>query len=503
MVEYFVHKPQFSGTVRRFPDLYNTIGIEARDCLFRHMKTDDDALDVLARRWWANELLWFINRFEASESLFMILSSDSPDWREEDVLICFDMLMRRDGVANHAYISGMLDNLAKQFEAEHPKFAEFTTRDLAFKLVEYLMFSVGLRFSENEDEFFQPSNSLLSYCLAEPEHRGLPITHCTIYCAIARRLGLRSRILGLPGNVFLAIYAPDGKSVDHKQLPPTAKPDLLYLDLLRPGGWEVSEEFLIGRTRELVLASAEERQSLVQPMNPRTFAYRVGNNIVHCINHVLEVGTPVPEHGLHALPLQYSLSLFSFIDRVSGNFMHLNPMRPDDHAFNHPRIHYRNVAGYAEEYRPWDAVLLQELRNSHPFSIRPFHAYPVPQPPIITKRRGPASNALRFRVGQVFRHVRYNYIGVIIGWDTVCEQPPEWQFLQGIGTLERGGSQPFYSAVAEDGSFRYVAEENILIIKDRPNSSSYLDQMVGRFFLRWDPNNGMFVSNLKAEYPDD
>jgi len=53
----------------------------------------------------------------------------------------------------------------------------------------------------------------------------------------------------------------------------------------------------------------------------------------------------------------------------------------------------------------------------------------------------------------------------------------------------------------EDNTIRYVAEENIEII--RPEFPSSLMSLAGRFFKRWDKEERVFVSNIRDEYPED
>ena len=54
---------------------------------------------------------------------------------------------------------------------------------------------------------------------------------------------------------------------------------------------------------------------------------------------------------------------------------------------------------------------------------------------------------------------------------------------------------------AEDSSARYVAEENIVLVREDPGKD--LMALAGQHFKRWDGTNGLFVSNIKDEYPDD
>lgn len=57
------------------------------------------------------------------------------------------------------------------------------------------------------------------------------------------------------------------------------------------------------------------------------------------------------------------------------------------------------------------------------------------------------------------------------------------------------------TSYSEDGTKRYVAEENISPIHTVPAES--LMKVAGRWFKRWDYQEGHFVSNIRDEYPDD
>ena len=53
----------------------------------------------------------------------------------------------------------------------------------------------------------------------------------------------------------------------------------------------------------------------------------------------------------------------------------------------------------------------------------------------------------------------------------------------------------------EDKSVRYVAEENIRIVK--PVTPYGLIHLAGKHFKRWDRESRCFVSNIRDEYPND
>lgn len=52
----------------------------------------------------------------------------------------------------------------------------------------------------------------------------------------------------------------------------------------------------------------------------------------------------------------------------------------------------------------------------------------------------------------------------------------------------------------DDRTHRYVAEENIELVSERPSEN--LMQMGGKYFKRWDEEKAMFVSNIEDEYPE-
>ena len=59
---------------------------------------------------------------------------------------------------------------------------------------------------------------------------------------------------------------------------------------------------------------------------------------------------------------------------------------------------------------------------------------------------------------------------------------------------------------AVDGSARHVAEENIANIPEEENIESIVDSFpmeIGQYFLRWDDEAKIFVSNVRDQYPED
>jgi len=107
---------------------------------------------------------------------------------------------------------------------------------------------------------------------------------------------------------------------------------------------------------------------------------------------------------------------------------------------------------------------------------------------------------VRHKIGQVFRHKRYDYKAVIIGWDVECGANEQWMAQMRVHELAQGRHQSFYHVLVEDKSVRYVAEENIEV--ETPVLPYSLMDLAGRYFKRWDQNTHSFKSNIEDEYPD-
>jgi len=58
-----------------------------------------------------------------------------------------------------------------------------------------------------------------------------------------------------------------------------------------------------------------------------------------------------------------------------------------------------------------------------------------------------ARDRVKYKVGQVFRHKRYNYAAVITGWDIECGMNSDWIAHNNVDSLSKGRNQSFYHAL--------------------------------------------------------
>jgi F-box protein 21 len=60
------------------------------------------------------------------------------------------------------------------------------------------------------------------------------------------------------------------------------------------------------------------------------------------------------------------------------------------------------------------------------------------------RRRSAEHKNVKFKVGQVFRHRRYEYRAIVTGWDTECGAGEQWMQRMGVDRLRAGRHQSFY-----------------------------------------------------------
>lgn len=176
---------------------------------------------------------------------------------------------------------------------------------------------------------------------------------------------------------------------------------------------------------------------------------------------------------------------------------------------------FDSIMRVLKEHYPTDTQFLQMLSSSAAGNddLQQIQEQDDNPPPIEPKRR--TDSAPKYSIGQIFRHLQYDYWAVICGWDAVCMASPVWQIRMGISNLARQASQPFYHILANDSSRRYVAEDNIDVsafasLASDEERCAILQKLcgaegIGRQFERIDVVNNRFVPNqeLREEYPDD
>ena len=198
--------------------------------------------------------------------------------------------------------------------------------------------------------------------------------------------------------------------------------------------------------------------------------------------------------------------------------------RADDAAATdaHPTLLRDTVRHAFRAHQSWtDPDDCRDLVDSAFAALRQAHArVGVLEDPDWT----PRPPTIKFRVGQIVRHQKYNYRGVIVGWDTTCRQTRTWMRINRIGSLKHAEHQPFYQLLVDrnDDPRRdrtYCAEENLMdelefwdaggCGEGEGGSGGGKEALccpdVDEFFDSYNPETNWYTLNeqLRQQYPED
>lgn len=484
-------------------------GYDVKDTLLRHCRIRDDAEDVLARRFYSNAVLDHIHRSKALEEWHRIGSGE--DIPLERALGCFDMFILHDHRGDLTEITEMLDKLMSDLLEVYPDFNQNTERQKALTVAQFVR-DKNLTGLASDARYRDLQNNYIGFALQANDHPSLPLISVAIYCSLARRLGLDARCNSFSVHVHAMVYPSDGYTLDGIAMS-TGSDDPsppMYLDPYRSAA-EVPVEHLKSQLRDWAVDTVDFPRFLGHT-SIRNMVLRTSRNILATINEIRQHG------GLDAHPRILKLYGNPFADMGTAlysalwaNILLCNTSEdhiPVDMLQFLPLILER----FENEY-PTDGAFIERyvcpslarIENGHRVrlqeAVRVVRASDAMPKQIRSRDNEATRERVRYKVGQVFRHRRYNYVAIIAGWDVECSMSSQWIEQMQVDSLNRGRRQSFYHALVQDASIRYVAEENIEIIEtDYPE---LLMGLAGRFFKRWDKGSHRFVSNMKDEYPDD
>lgn len=492
-----------------------SLGYDATDELLRHVEVADDAEDVLARRFWAAQVVSYIARAEGLEEwISLAKGANIPLERAFGV---FDLLIAENPPETLEQISRHFDVLVDEFRgsAIYRRFKETDLVSEKAQLLASWLLAQGLAGMPSEARFRDFKNTLISIAICERDHSSIPIVSVAIYCSVAQRLGIDAHPCGYPLKVLAVIMNNTGYPSDQGA-------DPTYLD---PSS--SSHEIPLVRLRTQLSAwgipSAQHPQYL-RPASIKSLLKRVARNLEESLGEsqdaqeVLDFAHPTAlrltgrtslRTTLHPMRIRYATDwvdlLFSHEDFDVNQASQL-------HQLQMQRVVHHIISSF-----PGDIAVLKRLaestncnertRNSIQRIAEELETQDAIPPPV--QRRSslsPHSNGPKFIIGQVFRHKRYGYTAAITGWDDECKAGDSWIHQMGVDSLPAGRGQPFYNVVvAGEESTRYVAEENIKLLtaEELLDPPEGLGLIAGRYFKRWDKVEGRYMSNLRDQYPED
>ncbi|KAB7506787.1 F-box only protein 21 [Armadillidium nasatum] len=300
-------------------------------------------------------------------------------------------------------------------------------------------------FRGNED-YYVIHNSLLNKVLESK--MGIPVTLSIIYNSVCHRLGILLHPVNCPSHFLLKWNVPKSEKVE-------------YIDSYGKGQ-RMSE----GSTRLNNLTSLNSAKCICSTLE---VLMRMANNTLY-----------VGQRNLHGFDLDTDmLSAADCICPLSS-------------------IWRRSLKG-CKKVIDKNPTLKKRFENLIKES-EVLLAIQQKGPKSISCKRRSRPDGVNFATGMVMRHKLYNYTCVIFGWDETCQMPMEWIVRMNVLSLKHQNNQPFYNVLVSDGSHRYAAQEN-LIIMEEPVLTTHSE--IGRYFKTF--NGTFYVPNeeLHSEYPDD
>ncbi|KAK3376009.1 hypothetical protein B0T24DRAFT_617763 [Lasiosphaeria ovina] len=512
------------------------LGYDAKDYLLEQCHTDDSADDVLARRYYADSVLDSIHRGIAVEVWAEYQGAPLSARGLDRALGAFDMFVLHDQPQDLEYISESFDRLAREFRQEHPGCEEMCTRQRALSLVQWLRANNLTSMDSPERNYRNLRNCFIGQALSDEAHPSLPIISSAIFCCVAERLGMTSSCCAFPSHVHAAVFAPPGMNLDGaEEENPNKELETMYLDpyssdyevtpsdlrlRLVEFGWTLGTDaflkpspvsIIVQRTAQNIKATYTEVQTLADreddivrdiemkrlrtghpDLNLETAAYAAvwaelmmkQTTALHWDNNL--------ESFLNRFALSWSEDAWIVEKYLAPLYDRFVRSQPNPR----PRVGWENVREILG--------MLKNLDN---------------RPPTVSRRYTEEIHSrVLYKIGQVFRHKRYQYVGVINGWaangtaslptphhlvDEDPEEEGEASDVDDPTQRVRRRSKTYYTCLRPTIDRLRVDQDNIEIITDPSLIPNALFYLAGKFFKKFDSSTCTFISNIKEYYPDD
>lgn len=431
------HRNQPIDAVARF-------GYDAKETLLRETVCPDDAEDVLARRFYATVMLQRIHR-ETSIKLWTRLSNNHPISLEHG-LAAYDVFVRSGEDVSIEMVVDELDRLAATLLAERPDFRDLSTREQATWLITALR-AHGFR-GVPDASYRALQNSFLSLILQSATHESLPLATVAIFCAVARRLGLDARPCGFVYHVYALVYAPQNHNLDGAYKPRSSNTlDHMYVDPFRSAE-EVRQEDLVSALRTSGHQIPPSQQArFLGDATVQDLVIRTAKNIISSVQTLQDTDVT----GRLDIKPDMDTAFYTAIWALLILSSH------EDQAVGQGRQTLRSqilplLLEHFQTHSPWDLGMVQDYvvpmfqgqREGTEFGHYLQRIHQKTFGPKLPHRRDASTRNVQYRVGQLFRHKRYGYEGVITGWDASCGAGEGWIQEMRIDDLPHGRSQAFY-----------------------------------------------------------
>ncbi|KAM0456864.1 hypothetical protein ACHAPV_007155 [Trichoderma viride] len=517
-----VHRGRGFETISR-------LGYDAKDVLLEHCQAPTTADDWIARR-----VIDAVHKHAAIEEWHSLAQSSQQcelhlqSRQLERALGAFDLFVLHDQPGDLDDIARMLDDITTSFRLSHGRFPSWSTRIKALTLVRWLRARNLTGLNDPHNDYRNLRNCLIGQALRDPDHDSLPIVSAAIFCCVAARLGINASSCSFPSHVHAIISAPTGYTLDG-DLAGESDPSSqrMFLD---PFGSDDEVRFSHLESILAQLGFAEHTVQFTTPVPASRMAIRVAHNISASLG-IPDMHNRLAPRVIQLLSGNSHMNATACSYAASWALLMLN--RPDRTTWldrlekflkRFPDV-YPEDAWLVEKYlwprfcevisSPRDGFRRHHTRPGGP--INPWHFWQGMRdldgiPPSVYRRdRCSNRGGPELHIGQVFRHRRYGWLGVITSWD---ERKSSRSSFFGLSPEDPADGPPippgtsrygfFYSCIAAaEAEPHIVSIRNVDPISDPTLVTEDMFPTAGKYFKRFDAAACKFVSNIREEFPQD
>lgn len=305
-----------------------------------------------------------------------------------------------------------------------------TTRQKAIAVNRWLRINNLTGLGDPEKDYRNLRNCLIGQALRHDDHESIPLISAAIFCGIAERLGMDARCSAFPSHVHAVVTAAPGMTLDDVPVTgPEFPREKMYLD---PYGNddEVSEESLQAILTRFGWNDTDN--NFLAPVPAIAMVARTARNLeasAVALTQSRIYENPQPEAGRL---IRGDAICNAYTCHYAASWAYLMMMPPNTFEWR-DRVHILiSQFPLALQEDSWliNTYLWPLTQDPSPIPLPPetgmLHHDPWgswvevrrddDNPPPPHTRQGPNALYIRFRVGQVVKHRRYGWIGLIVGW---------------------------------------------------------------------------------------
>lgn len=429
-------------SVQRYALLHQVADVEYESLglLLENCNAPDDCKDVLARRFYANATLGSIHRLQAVRIWQRLASGEEVSL--EEVFAALDLFVvgsRAHGIAD---IIQALDDIAADIKKDKPDFEQLKELDRCSIIIRHLQDNnlVGL----GEDKAYRSmAHNFLCFNLFDKSKTTLPLQSVVIFCSVAKRLGINAHPCNYPSHVYAVILLGGVEVFDLQKAGATAFFDPWSSD--QP----VPVERLMDSLRSITIMDSDFFRYL-HPAPHHAMVARACHNILRSYQEVNNGPLPDDSPKMHHDGYYASLWCMTLIEDASNRAESAS-------AENNP--HLQHLVPYVKDHFPEDMELAKKFlgpiygptgdsRAEFNRTMSAMEDLDLTTPPVVMRAGQEDAEDVKFKIGQMIRHKRYGYVGVIYRWDAQCAAPEHWITHMAVDNLPGGQHQPFYDILS-------------------------------------------------------